>query len=94
MVVAVNEAASALRRDLVEVVAEARHVAGGVLVAREDLVDGVEDYHRVAPVLRAADELRRELVERHRLAAQVPRVYHVEVRGRYAELPVDCGEAV
>lgn len=91
---AVYHRAAKLRADLVELVAEVRHLVGGILVAGYDLVDRVDDYRKVISLCGAAYQLRRELVHRHGLAAQVPDVDIPEVLRLPAERVVDVSKSV
>ena len=61
--------------DAVEEVAELAHLLGLVLVARDDLVDGVQDdAGEAGDGLRAPHDDGRELLEAAGVAAQVPEV--------------------
>ena len=88
MVVAVDGRAAELGAHLVKLVAEVRHLIGGVLVAGDDLVNGVDDDRDVVLLDRSANEFRREPVHRHGLAAQVPDVDVAEVLRLPAETAV------
>ena len=56
VVVAVDHGTAQLRADLVELVAKMRHLIGAVLVAGDDLVNGVDDDSDVLLFLGTADQ--------------------------------------
>ena len=69
---AVDRRRAHLRADPVKEVAERAHVAGIVLIARDHLIDRVDDHRRERLALHPPDEQRREPVQRQRVPAQVP----------------------
>ena len=94
MVVADDNARAEFPAHEVELIAEERHLIGVVLVAGDDLVNGV-DHHGNEPLLRrAADELRGELVHRHGAAAQIPYFNVGQPAGRPPLRLVNVTEAV
>ena len=94
MVVAVDHGAAQLSTHLVELVAEVRHLVGAVLVAGDDLIDGVNDNGNVILFLRPADQLWRQLVHWHRAAPEVPDINLVQVLGRAPQGRIHILEAV
>ena len=78
----------------VELVAELCHLVGRVLIAGDDLINGVEDHGGVAFFLGPADELWGQLVHGHGRAAQVPDVDVSQVLRGQAEGGVHVLEAV
>ena len=94
VVMAIDHGTAKLRADAVKLIAEMRHLIRAVFIAGNDLVDRVYDNGNVLLLCRPANELRRELVHRDRLAAQVPYIDVVEVFGLPAERRVNVPEAV
>ena len=94
MVVTVDGRAAEFGAHLVKLVAEVRHLVGGVLVAGDDLVDRVDDDRDVVLLDGSANQLGREPVHRHGLAAQVPDVDVAQVLRLPAEAAVHVPEAV
>ena len=80
--------------DKVELVAELCHLVGRVLVAGDDLINGVEDHGGVAFFLGPADELWGQLVHGHGRAAQIPDVDVPQVLRGQIEGGVHVLEAV
>ena len=78
----------------VELVAELCHLVGRVLIAGDDLINGVENHGGVAFFLGPADELWGQLVHGHGRAAQVPDVDASQVLRGQAEGGVHVLEAV
>lgn len=91
---AVDRRAGEFGADLVELVAEVGHLLRAVFIARNDLVDRVDDDRQIPLVPRPADELRSELVHREALPAQVPDVDIPDVRRRDLHRGVYVPEAV
>ena len=94
VVVAVDHRTAQLGAHLVELVAKMRHLIGAVLVAGDDLVDGVEDDGGVAFLTRPADELGGQLVHGDGSTAQVPDVNVPQVLRGQAEGSIHILEAV
>ena len=78
MMVAVDNRAAEFRTNFVKLIAEPCHLVGAVFVARDDLVNRVDDNGNVILLCRPANELRREFIHWNGLAAQVP---HINVAG-------------
>ena len=91
---AVNHRTPQLPADQVELVAELGHLIGGVFVAGQHLVDGVQDHRDVAPVFGPADQFGGQLVHGHRSPPQVPQVDPVHMVGGKAQGLVDVGKPV
>ena len=94
MVVAVNDSRAEFRADLVKLVAESGHLVSAVFVAGDDLVDRVDDDSDVILLQRAADQLRRELVHRYGMTAQIPDINVSDAPRLPAHRLVDVAEAV
>ena len=75
--VAVDDGTAQLGTDLIKLVAEGGHLVGAVLIAGDDLIDGVDDDGNVALLRRSTDEFRRQLVHGDGVATQVPNGYAV-----------------
>ena len=82
VVVAVDHRTAQLGAHLVELVAEMGHLVGTVLVAGDDLVNGVDDDGDVLLFLGSPDKLRGKPVHRFRHAAEIPDVNAPEIRRR------------
>ena len=91
---AVNDSAVQLGSDLVELVAEMRHLIGAVFIAGDDLVDRIDDDRRVILLLRPADQLGRQLIHGDRLSSQVPDVDIFQMVGTDAQRCVHIVEAM
>src|SRR3712207_8590592 len=91
---AVDGAAPGLRAYLVELVTERAHFGGVVLIARDDLVNGIDDDGVKVLIPHTADEFRHKLIERNGVTSEVP--YHNAVRiiYRQTEHLVDFEESV
>ena len=74
VVVAVDDGTGQLPANLIKLVAEDRHGLGAVLVAGDDLIDGVQNDGDVAFFTGPADELRGEFIHGHGRTAKVPDV--------------------
>ena len=87
---AVDDRASQLAADVVELIPEVRHIAGSILVARDDLVNRVDDDRLKMHVLTPPDDDLCQLIHRERLAPEIP---HDEIAGawmhRHTLCPVD-----
>ena len=83
----VDDRRARLGRYPVEQVAEDGHVPGAVLVARDDLIDGVDDDRRQPLVLHPPDQPGSQFVQRRRLAPQRPDRHLLRL------LPVDAQPA-
>ena len=94
VVMAVDNCSVQLRTNLVELVAEIRHLVRTVLIAGDDLIDRVDDDNVVVLLFRAPDQLRSEFVHRYRFASQVPDINVSEVLCGDSERFVDILEAV
>ena len=66
---AVDGGTPGLGTDFVELIAEQCHVGSLVLIAGDDLVDGVDDDGVKVLIAHTAHELGHQLVQRHSLAA-------------------------
>ena len=95
VMVAVDDRASQLAADVVELISKVRHIAGGVLIACDDLVNGVDDDRREVHILTPPDDDLCQLIHRERLAPEIP---HDEIAGawmhRHALCPVDVLQSV
>ena len=69
---AVNGRASGFYANLVELITERRHIRGVILVACDDLVDGVDNNGIEVLVSDTADKFRDQLVKRNGVTTQVP----------------------
>ena len=94
MVVTVDGRAAEFGAHLVKLVAEVRHLIGGVLVAGDDLVNRVDNDRDVVLLDGSANQLGREPVHRHGLAAQIPDVDVAEVLRLPAEAAVHVPKTV
>ena len=83
-----------LRTNLVELVAEIRHLVSTVLITGDDLVYRVDDDNVVIFLFRAPDQFRRQFVHGYGLASQVPDINVSEVLCGDPERFVDILEAV
>ena len=81
----VNRAASSFRADLVELIAERAHFGSVVLVARDDLVDRVDDDRVEMLIPDTAHQFRYQLIQRNGVTAQVPNDDVVCIAQRDAE---------
>ena len=95
VMVAVDDRASQLAADVVELIAEVRHIAGGIFVTRDDLVNRIDDDRCEVHVLTPPDDDLCQLIHRKRLASEIP---HDEIAGagvhRHALCPVDVFQSV
>ena len=80
--------------DLVELIAEERHIAGAVLIAGDDLINRVDDDGIEMLIAHTAHELRHQLVQRHSLAAQIPQDEVFGTGLANMECVIDIGESV
>ena len=87
VMVAVDDRASQLAADVVELIPEVRHIAGGILIARDDLVNGVDDDRREIHVLTPPDDDLRQLIHRKCLAPEIP---HDEIAGAGVHREILC----
>ena len=94
MVVRVDHGAPQTGRDLVELVAERRHLLGAVFVPRQHLVNGVDDDGRIPPAMGAPDQFRGEPVHGDRMPAKVPDVDRRNGLRQPAEGGIDVPEPV
>ena len=94
MVVAVNRGTARLCTNAVELIAECRHIRGIVFIARDDLVNGVDNDRLQFLIPDPPYHLRHQLIQRHGVASQVPEQNIVHVVGRNAESLIDLEKAV
>ncbi len=79
VVMAVNRRAASFVAYAVKLVAEGRHIRSAVFITGDNLVDRVDDNGVQAHIFHTANQLGHQLVQRHRMPAQVPEndVLHV-----------------
>ena len=82
VVVAINHRTAQLRAHLVKLVAEMCHLVSTVFIARDDLVNRVDDDSNVLFFLRPPNQLRGKPVHRFGHATQIPDVNALEIRRR------------
>ena len=94
VVVAVDHRTAQLGAHLVELVAEMCHLVGTVLVAGDDLVNGVDDDGNVLLFLGSPDKLRGKPVHGFCHAAEIPDVNATEIRRRQFHCLIHVPEPV
>ena len=94
MVVAVDYRTPEFGADLVKLVAKMRHLICAVFIACDDFINRVNDNGDIVFLRSASDELRRELIHRNRLAAQVPHIDVMQVFRSPAERCIDIFKTV
>ena len=77
---AVDDRASKLAADVVELIAKVRHIAGGIFVTRDDLINRIDDDRLKMHVLTPPDDDLCQLIHRERLASEIP---HDEIAGAW-----------
>ena len=91
---AVDHAAGQTVGNTVELIAEHGHLISTVLIAGDDLVNGINDNGSISGFLGSPDELWCKLVHRFRLATQVPDVNVLRMRLLDVQCLVHVIEAV
>ena len=94
VVVAVDHRTAQLGAHLVELVAEMCHLVGTVLVAGDDLVNGVDDDGNEVLLFRPTNQFRCKFVHRFGYATQMPHFNIPNIDRRYLQSSINIMDSV